>query len=77
METYDVFFTPTGIELHISDDNGNSHHIRTIPHIPASESMARGIYGLPYQERDISKYLQDHGLSIHGIYANDTTATVN
>ena len=39
--------------------------------------MAEGNYNVPHQERDIRNHLRDYGLSIYGVYSDDTTATEN
>ena len=78
METFDVFFTSEGIELETAVDyHGYTRHTGKIPHIPASEAMAEGNYDFPHQERDIVNHMLEHGLSIHGLYAEDTIATTN
>ena len=78
METFDVFFTSEGIEFEtLEDHNGYTRHSGMIPHIPASEAMAEGNYDFPHQERDIINHMLENGLSIHGLYAEDTTATTN
>lgn len=74
--TYDIQFTQDGIELDAPiNDNGDSKTMMVLPHIPASQAMADGEFGMPGQEDAIRDYLREHGLSLHGLYARDTTAT--
>lgn len=75
--TFDVAFMPDGIHLFYIDDDVTHAKTIFIPHIAASRAMAAGDYEFEHQERDIYKYLLDHGYSLQGLYSRNPIAIEN
>lgn len=75
--TFDVAFMPDGIHLFYIDDDVTHAKTIFIPHIAASRAMAEGNYDVEHQERDIYRYLLDHGYSLQGLYSRNPIAIEN
>lgn len=75
MNTFDVKFTENDIELHSTDNNGDSFIAYTLAPTPESVAMAHGDYIDPYQKEAIKFHMRTAGFNLHGLHTSKTTAT--
>ena len=75
MNTFGVIFTENDIELHSTDDSGDSFIAYTLAPIPESVAMAHGDHNDPHQEEAIRFHMRTNGFNLHGLHTQNITAT--